>query len=126
MLDQLQQSIKQKPQAVELAQINIAAVYFATESGELIMSGVAPKSDLSLQVSVVEKKRIAQKESTDSAVLGESVDVRAVQVGTEGMFKYTYGVEKPKELDRLEVRFVQGNASKTVLYHFDKGTFEQY
>ena len=90
------------------------------------MSGVAPKSDLSLQVSVVEKKRIAQKESTDSAVLGESVDVRAVQVGTEGMFKYTYGVEKPKELDRLEVRFVQGNASKTVLYHFDKGTFEQY
>ena len=26
MLDQLQQSIKQKPQAVELAQINIAAV----------------------------------------------------------------------------------------------------
>lgn len=125
MLDQLQKSIVSKPQETLTPQISVTTVYFASESGELIISGVAPKSDLSLQLSVLEKNPTTV-ESTSSAVLGDSIDVRALPVSGDGLFKYIHLLDKKNVPDKLEVKLEQGPASKTILYHFKSNTFEQY
>lgn len=125
MLEQLQKSLVQKPQSITMPDIAINTVFYSTESSELIISGLAPKSDLSMQISVLEKNNL-DTNTQDSVVLGEAINVKALAVNKDGLFKYVYPVLDPDDLQSVEIKFQQGSAQKTVLYYLKQNTFEQY
>lgn len=127
MLNQLQQTISQKKEPEEGPDFIISSVFYATESGVLNVSGVAPKGNLSVRISTLEKeKKTSSATASESAVLGESVAEKAVTTSADGIFGYEYEVEgNDKELETIEVRIEQGQVNKTLIYYFGKGTFEQ-
>ncbi len=125
MLDQLQQSVSQRQQPVTGPEFIISSVFYATQSGVLSVAGVAPKGTLSVRVSTLEKeKKSAESNASESAVLGEAVVEKAIMTSTEGVFEYEYDVDD-EDLDLVELRLEQGQASKTIVYYFERGTFEQ-
>ncbi len=124
MLSQLQESINKKESNIKDPELLVTTVFYATESGVLTVSGVAPKGNLSVRVSTIEKDKDNKKDASESAVLGESVAERAINTSQDGVFGYKYEPQGDK-LESIEIRFEQGQASKTVVYNFDKKTFEQ-
>jgi len=107
--------------------IDVTTVFYATESGELTVTGVAPETKLNMYLTAVESGGVADadEESTESAVLGKSLVNQVVKVGVGGVFVVNYEAESV-EGKRVELRLEQGQASKTVVYDFDEGSFEQY
>ncbi len=125
MLSQLQESINKKESSIKDPELLVTTVFYATESGVLTVSGVAPKGNLSVRVSTIEVgSKTNKKDASESAVLGEAITERAINTSQDGVFSYEYEVDNNK-LDSVEMRFEQGQASKTVVYNFGKKTFEQ-
>ncbi len=133
----IQQLQASKPVDVpKAAPITIDKISYATESGELTITGVAPGRNLNVMVSatVLPHKKTtpapttkseidttsssssaAKASSLDDAVLGESVEVVAVKADVDGKFTLVKKVDF-KKTDLVELRFDQADSTATVQY----------
>lgn len=127
---------KKTDEEAKAVPINIDKISFATQSGELKVSGIAPGKNLNIMVSAVvtpikkeiPKTKIASKSaqpkatesaSLDETVLGQSVEVVAVKAGDKGEFSFVKKLDLQKP-GILELRFEQGESTATIQYDLSK------
>lgn len=109
------------------AEFSLASVAFATESGVLVLNGIAPNGETSVLVSVTVLKPlnpIAELgENEEDSVKGTNVYTRSVVPKTDGGFKFEYEVASQDYESVVELRMEQNLSVKTV--RFDLKTRRQ-
>jgi Na+-transporting NADH:ubiquinone oxidoreductase subunit NqrC len=106
-------------------EIEIEQVYYATESSKLVVTGTAPLRDTIVMVSTVltgeadkkdaEATQSGKKKATPN-VLGQAVDVVAIDVDEDGNFTFVKKVES-EDARVIDIRFDQDSSSATVQYN---------
>ncbi|NMC35698.1 hypothetical protein GYA49_01495 [Candidatus Beckwithbacteria bacterium] len=117
----IQEAAVPQQEEPKIAPIEIADVSYASESGELIVSGAAPAANLNVMVSAVVtpstyNTKTKNKDGSGESVLGEQVEVHAVKTDSVGHFTYKRKVDV-KDIDLIELRFEQSESSATVQYN---------
>lgn len=109
--------------AISMPEIEIDQVYYATESSKLVVTGRAPKKNTVVMVSTVflqglkDDKEASASVKTKSTpnVLGQAVDVVAIETDANGDFTFVKKVEE-EQAGLVDVRFDQDKSSASVQY----------
>ena len=108
ILTEAQQGAAAKVESAEAEKFNITAVVYASDSGQLEVSGLAPGNKMSVQVSATVLPVSGQADG-DEGVLGQEVETWAVALSPgQTSFRFVYPVEEAEGV--LELVFVQGSA----------------
>ena len=113
MLQQLQQKQANKPADQPAFQITTA--FYSTQSGELQLAGLAPRSDIALLYALVNQS--ATPAASSSAVLGSEVSFRTIGVNPDKVFSLTLPIPTPVPY-KLEIILQQGSHQSTLVYDF--------
>lgn len=107
--------------------ISIESVNYASSSGELVVTGQAPISNLNVMVSATvsnknnpinNKNQASGSAQIANEVLGRNVEMVAVKTDEKGMFRFIRKINKEK-VELIELRFDQDKASATIQYDFE-------
>jgi len=121
-------AIQNQAEANAQKNLEITQVYYATESGKLVIKGTAPKPDQNIMVSAVlsppGKSKNDTSDKSDSGnngnnVLGQEVDVVAIKTDENGDFAYVRKIDA-KEASLIDIRFDQDRSSATVQFDLQK------
>jgi len=119
LMAQLQtQAVQNEAKSIEIGQ-----VYYATQSGKLVVKGSAPKAESNILVSQVltaaptNKDRNVSHSASNSAynVLGEAVDVVAIKSDKNGDFTFVKKISS-QEASVIDLRFDQDQSSATIQF----------
>lgn len=138
LINQINQSNQQPAAAAPQQAFSISTVHLATESGTLMVTGVAPKTNAQVMMSAVvtpiggtKTQTTSKKTASDSAeptevpVLGDSIETHAVSVEAGGVFVINYPVEDIDATQKIELHLEQGMYSTSVIYNVKEKKFEQ-
>ncbi len=115
-LNQIEQALE-RPAQPSQPKISISSVNYASDSGKLEVTGIAPQPEAQIIVSAVVTS--SSKSEGNDKVLGERVDVVAVAPQPDGTFVFKYPIEDESS-QAIELKFEQNGAISSIKYDLVK------